>query len=79
MLVLITYDVNTETAAGRARLRTVSYTHLDVYKRQVFGLSASLYVIITARLLSVRLPSRPCSPSFLQRYRNWRRRNYVRM
>ena len=38
MLVLITYDVNTETEAGKKRLRKVakpvSYTHLDVYKRQ---------------------------------------------
>ena len=45
MLVLITYDVNTEDAAGKKRLRQiakqcvnygpVSYTHLDVYKRQL--------------------------------------------
>lgn len=33
MLMLITYDVNTETAAGRRRLRRVSKACLDVGQR----------------------------------------------
>ena len=36
MMVVVAYDVSTETPEGKRRLRlvAVSYTHLDVYKRQ---------------------------------------------
>ena len=36
MLVLITYDVNTETAAGRSRLRKVAKQCVN-YGRPLFG------------------------------------------
>lgn len=58
MLVLITYDVNTETAAGRKRLRNIAKTCLSHGQRvqnSVFEcvLDASQLVVLKARLLEI--------------------------
>lgn len=56
MLVLVTYDVNTETAAGRKRLRKVAKLCVDHGQRvqnSVFEclLDAAQYAVFKARLI----------------------------
>ena len=58
MLVLVTYDVSTETAAGRKRLRRVAKTCVDFGQRvqnSVFEclLDASQYVMFKAKLTAL--------------------------
>ena len=58
MLVLVTYDVNTETSAGQARLRKVAKVCVNYGQRvqnSVFEclLDASQYVQFKARLESI--------------------------
>ena len=58
MLVLITYDVNTETAAGRKRLRQIAKTCTDWGQRvqmSVFEcqLDAAQLVMVRAKLLKI--------------------------
>ena len=58
MLVLITYDVNTETKEGRKRLRTVAKTCVKYGQRvqnSVFEclLDESQYVLVKNELLSI--------------------------
>jgi len=55
MLVLITYDVNTETASGRKRLRQIAKTCVDHGRRvqnSVFEceLDAAQFVVLKAKL-----------------------------
>ena len=58
MLVLVTYDVNTETAAGRRRLRKVAKVCVDYGQRvqnSVFEclLDAAQYTMFKAKLTEV--------------------------
>ena len=58
MLVLITYDVNTETAGGRRRLRQIAKTCTDYGRRvqnSVFEceLDAAQLVVVRAKLLKL--------------------------
>ena len=58
MLVLVTYDVNTETAAGRKRLRKVAKACVDHGQRvqnSVFEclLDAAQYVVFKAQLAAL--------------------------
>ncbi len=58
MLVLITYDVNTEDASGRKRLRHVSKICMDYGQRvqnSVFecSLDASQYRVVKAKLIKI--------------------------
>jgi len=58
MLVLITYDVNTETAAGRKRLRQIAKICTDYGRRvqnSVFEceLDAAQFVMVKAKLIKV--------------------------
>ena len=58
MLVLVTYDVNTETAAGRKRLRKVAKACVDYGQRvqnSVFEcmLTESQFLLLKARLESI--------------------------
>ena len=58
MLVLITYDVNTETAGGRKRLRHISKTCTDYGQRvqnSVFEceLDAARFVMVKAKLINI--------------------------
>ena len=58
MLVLITYDVNTETAAGRKRLRKVAkacVNHGQRVQNSVFEclLNAAQYAILKDKLISL--------------------------
>ena len=58
MLVLITYDVNTETSAGRKRLRKVAKKCVDHGQRvqnSVFEclLNASQYAVLKAELTTL--------------------------
>jgi CRISPR-associated protein Cas2 len=58
MLVLITYDVNTETASGRKRLRQVAKRCVDYGQRvqnSVFecDLDAAQYKLVQAKLLKL--------------------------
>lgn len=58
MLVLVTYDVSTETAAGRKRLRRVAKTCVNFGQRvqnSVFEclLDASQYVMFKAKLTAL--------------------------
>lgn len=62
MLVLVTYDVNTETSAGRRRLRKVAKICVDYGQRvqnSVFEclMDSSQYVIFKAKLSSFIDPS----------------------
>ena len=62
MLVLITYDVNTETSAGRKRLRKVAKKCVDHGKRvqnSVFAclLNASQYAVLKAELTALIDPA----------------------
>ena len=59
MLVLVTYDVNTETAAGRRRLRKVAKVCVDYGQRvqnSVFEclLDAAQYTMFKAKLTELR-------------------------
>ena len=61
MLVLVTYDVNTETAAGRKRLRQVAKVCVNYGQRvqnSVFEclLDAGQYAVFRAKLLSLMDP-----------------------
>ena len=63
MLVLITYDVNTETPAGRKRLRKVAkkcVNHGQRVQNSVFEclLNASQYAVLKAELTAL---DRPCT------------------
>ncbi|MCL2342700.1 MAG: CRISPR-associated endonuclease Cas2 [Firmicutes bacterium] len=58
MLVLITYDVNTETAGGKKRLRQIAKTCTDYGRRvqmSVFEceLDAAQLVMVRAKLLKI--------------------------
>ena len=58
MLVLVTYDVNTETAAGRKRLRKVAKACVDYGQRvqiSVFEclLDAAQYAVFKAKLVAL--------------------------
>ena len=58
MLVLITYDVNTETALGRKRLRNIAKTCVDYGRRvqnSVFEceLDAAKLVMVKTKLLKI--------------------------
>jgi CRISPR-associated protein Cas2 len=58
MLVLITYDVNTETAAGRKRLRQIAKTCTDYGQRvqnSVFEcvVDAAQFVMIKNKLIKI--------------------------
>ena len=58
MLVLITYDVNTETPAGRKRLRQIAKTCVDYGQRvqnSVFEceLDAAKLVVVKAKLINI--------------------------
>ena len=62
MLVLITYDVNTETPAGRKRLRKVAERCVDHGQRvqnSVFEclLDAAQYAVLKAELMSLIDPA----------------------
>ena len=62
MLVLITYDVNTETSAGRKRLRKVAKKCVDHGQRvqnSVFEclLNASQYAVLKAELTALIDPA----------------------
>ncbi len=62
MLVLVTYDVNTETAAGRRRLRKVAkacVNHGQRVQNSVFEclLDASQYAVFKAELTALIDPS----------------------
>ena len=63
MLVLITYDVNTETAAGRKRLRKVAKVCVDHGQRvqnSVFEclLDAAQFAVLKAKLTQMIDPQR---------------------
>ena len=58
MLILITYDVNTETAAGKKRLRQIAKTCVDYGRRvqnSVFEceLDAAQLVMVKSKLLKL--------------------------
>ena len=58
MLILVTYDVNTETAAGRKRLRKVAKVCVDYGQRvqnSVFEclLDAAQYAAFKAKLIAL--------------------------
>ncbi|HIQ86434.1 MAG TPA: CRISPR-associated endonuclease Cas2 [Candidatus Scatomorpha gallistercoris] len=62
MLVLVTYDVNTETAAGRRRLRKVAKSCVDYGQRvqnSVFEciLDAAQYAVFKNKLVSLIDPA----------------------
>ena len=58
MLVLITYDVNTETKAGRRRLRNISKACMDYGQRVQYSVfecdvSPAQWTALRARLVSI--------------------------
>lgn len=78
MLVLVTYDVNTETAEGRRRLRQVAHACQDVGQRvqnSVFEclLEPAQWVALRERLESL---IDPCKDSLRYYFlgKNWQRR-----
>lgn len=78
MMVLITYDVSTEDAAGRRRLRQVGKTCLDYGQRvqnSVFEceISPAQWVDLRTRLCEIIDPDTD-SLRFYMLGRNWRRR-----
>lgn len=78
MLVLITYDVNTETAAGKRRLRNVAKMCVNYGQRvqnSVFEclLDASQYAVFKAKLLELIDPKTD-SLRFYQLGNNYRRK-----
>lgn len=78
MLVLITYDVNTETAAGKRRLRKVAKMCVNYGQRvqnSVFEclLDASQYAVFKAKLLELIDPKTD-SLRFYQLGNNYRRK-----
>ena len=78
MLVLVTYDVRTETAEGRRRLRQVARACEDYGQRVQFSvfecdLDPALWVRLRARLIGLIDPERD-SLRFYVLGREWRRR-----
>ncbi len=78
MMVLVTYDVSTEDAAGRKRLRQVGRACLDYGQRvqnSVFEceISPAQWVDLRARLCKIIDPDRD-SLRFYMLGANWRRR-----
>ncbi len=78
MMVLVTYDVSTEDAAGRKRLRQVARACLDYGQRvqnSVFEceISPAQWVDLRARLCEIIDPARD-SLRFYMLGANWRRR-----
>lgn len=58
MLILVTYDVNTETAAGRKRLRKVAKVCVDYGQRVQYSvfeclLDAAQYAAFKAKLIAL--------------------------
>ena len=69
MLVLVTYDVNTETAAGRKRLRKVAkacVNHGQRVQNSVFEclLDAAQYAMFKAQLTALIDPAAPTACGF---------------
>ncbi|MEO1194434.1 MAG: CRISPR-associated endonuclease Cas2 [Pseudomonadota bacterium] len=78
MLVLITYDVTTEDAAGRRRLRRVAKACQDYGQRVQFSvfecdLTPALWTLLRSRLIAEIDPERD-SLRFYFLGANWRRR-----
>ncbi len=78
MMVLVTYDVSTEDAAGRKRLRQVARACLDYGQRvqnSVFEceISPAQWIDLRARLCEIINPARD-SLRFYMLGANWRRR-----
>ena len=78
MMVLVTYDVNTETAQGRKRLRHVAKLCVDYGQRvqnSVFECSVTLaeFVEIKAKLLSI-IDTDTDSIRFYLLGKNWQNR-----
>lgn len=77
MLVLVTYDVNTETAAGRKRLRQVAKACVDRGQRvqnSVFEclLDAAQFAVLKAKLAALIDPEKDSLRFYLlgSRYQN---------
>ncbi len=78
MMVLITYDVNTEDADGRNRLRRISKACQDYGQRVQYSvfeceLSPAEWTALRARLCEIMDPKRD-SLRFYMLGANWRRR-----
>jgi len=78
MMVLITYDVRTEDAAGRRRLRRVSKACLDYGQRVQYSVfecevSPAQWTALRARLCEIIDPGQD-SLRFYMLGANWRRR-----
>ena len=78
MLVLVTYDVNTETAAGRKRLRRVAKTCVNFGQRVQFSVFECLvdtgqWSALRARLID-EIDQNKDSLRFYFLGSNWRRR-----
>ena len=78
MLVLVTYDVNTQDRAGRRRLRQVAATCLDHGQRVQFSVfecdvDPAQWTALRARLIDLIDPGRD-SLRFYMLGSNWRRR-----
>lgn len=78
MLVLVTYDVNTETPAGRRRLRRIARTCQDFGQRVQFSvfeceLDPAQWTRLRARLLSEYAAGED-SLRFYMLGANWKRR-----
>ena len=78
MLVLVTYDVNTETAAGRKRLRRVAKMCVNYGQRvqnSVFEclLDAAQYVVFKSKLTALIDPQKD-SLRFYQLGNNYRKK-----
>lgn len=78
MLVLITYDVSTETKAGRRRLRNISKACMDYGQRVQYSvfecdISPAQWTELRARLVSI-IDQKEDSLRFYMLGSNWKRR-----
>ncbi len=78
MLVLVTYDVSTETREGRRRLRRVARACEDYGQRVQFSvfecdLDPALWTVLRARLIDI-INAETDSLRFYMLGRDWRRR-----
>jgi CRISPR-associated protein Cas2 len=78
MMVLVTYDINTETTAGKRRLRRIAKACLDYGQRVQYSVfecevSPAQWTALRARLLEIMKPETD-SLRFYMLGSNWRRR-----
>ncbi len=78
MMILITYDVNTQDAAGRNRLRRIARACQDYGQRVQYSVfecevSPAEWTMLRARLCEIMNPERD-SLRFYMLGANWRRR-----